>query len=126
MMVIANNCQVVSNNLSHCPLDAVGEEFVGELTRRSRLFAGPSESVIPDSLLPFRISLLLVVGWSPSHPPVDFDPRGGLAGFSVPFWWSLRDPKKGPKIGQKPPLRCKVQGGWGGSAHYPDPTAQSA
>ena len=24
------------------------------------------------------------------------------------------------------PLRCKVQGGWGGSAHYPDPTAQSA
>jgi hypothetical protein len=23
-------------------------------------------------------------------------------------------------------LRCKVLGGWGGSAHYPDPTAQSA
>ena len=23
-------------------------------------------------------------------------------------------------------LRCKVVGGWGGSAHYPDPTAQSA
>ena len=23
-------------------------------------------------------------------------------------------------------LRCKVEGGWGGSAHYPDPTAQSA
>ena len=25
-----------------------------------------------------------------------------------------------------PPLRCKAQGGWGGSAHSPDPTAQSA
>ena len=25
-----------------------------------------------------------------------------------------------------PPLRCKAQGGWGGSAHWPDPTAQSA
>ena len=24
------------------------------------------------------------------------------------------------------PLRCKAQGGWGGSAHSPDPTAQSA
>ena len=24
------------------------------------------------------------------------------------------------------PLWCKVVGGWGGSAHYPDPTAQSA
>ena len=24
------------------------------------------------------------------------------------------------------PLRCKAQGGWGGSAHWPDPTAQSA
>ena len=24
------------------------------------------------------------------------------------------------------PLRCSAQGGWGGSAHYPDPTAQSA
>ena len=23
------------------------------------------------------------------------------------------------------PLRCSAQGGWGGSAHYPDPTAQS-
>ena len=23
------------------------------------------------------------------------------------------------------PLRCIAQGGWGGSAHYPDPTAQS-
>ena len=23
-------------------------------------------------------------------------------------------------------LRCNAQGGWGGSAHYPDPTAQSA
>ena len=28
-------------------------------------------------------------------------------------------------MGQNAPLRCKVQGEWGGSAHYPDPTAQS-
>ena len=31
----------------------------------------------------------------------------------------------GQKLRFFDPLRCKVQGGWGGSAHYPDPTAQS-
>ena len=60
-----------------------------------------------------------VVGWSPRHPPVlDVDPRGlqtsrnpAPRGRISPVFW---------------PLRCKVEGGWGGSAHYPDPTAQSA
>ena len=59
-----------------------------------------------------------VVGWSPRHPPVlDVDPRGlqtsrnpAPRGRISPVFW---------------PLRCKVEGGWGGSAHYPDPTAQS-
>ena len=30
------------------------------------------------------------------------------------------------KTGFFRPLRCEIQGEWGGSAHYPDPTAQSA
>ena len=35
-------------------------------------------------------------------------------------------PGGGPKIAILGALRCRVRGGWGGSAHYPDPTAQSA
>ena len=34
-------------------------------------------------------------------------------------------PGGGPKIAILGALRCRVRGGWGGSAHYPDPTAQS-
>ena len=37
------------------------------------------------------------------------------------FW----PPPGGQKIAILGPLRCRVRGGWGGSAHYPDPTAQS-
>ena len=41
-----------------------------------------------------------------------------------------KPPKSGPPRARISPvfcpLRCKVVGGWGGSAHYPDPTAQSA
>ena len=37
-----------------------------------------------------------------------------------------RGPKKGQKMAIFGPLRRKVQGEWGGSAHSPDPTAQSA
>ena len=36
-----------------------------------------------------------------------------------------RGPKKGQKMAIFGPLRRKVQGEWGGSAHSPDPTAQS-
>lgn len=35
-------------------------------------------------------------------------------------------PENSPKMGFFGPLRRKVQGEWGGSAHSPDPTAQSA
>ena len=60
-----------------------------------------------------------VVVWSPPHPPcLDVDPRPrqtsrnpAFLGRISPVFWALR---------------CNVQGGWGGSAHYPDPTAQSA
>ena len=61
-----------------------------------------------------------VVVWSPPpHPPChDVDPRPrqtsrnpAFLGRISPVFWALR---------------CKVVGGWGGSAHYPDPTAQSA
>ena len=54
----------------------------------------------------------------PPPPSLDGDPRPHIP------------PKSGPKKGRISPdfwgLRCNVQGGWGGSAHYPDPTAQSA
>ena len=57
-------------------------------------------------------------GRSSPTPLPTFDPRA-----SIP-------PKSGPGKGRISPvfsaLRCKVVGGWGGSAHYPDPTAQSA
>ena len=57
-------------------------------------------------------------GLDPPHPPgLDVDPRARQTsrnpaprGRISPVFW---------------PLRCKVEGGWGGSAHYPDPTAQS-
>ena len=59
------------------------------------------------------------MGWIPPHPPDhDVDPRPRQTsrnpapkGRISPVFWGLR---------------CKVVGGWGGSAHYPDPTAQSA
>ena len=54
----------------------------------------------------------------PSPPCLDVDPRPrqtsrnpAFLGRISPVFWALR---------------CKVEGGWGGSAHYPDPTAQSA
>ena len=50
-----------------------------------------------------------VVGWSPL--PLGLRQRQGA--------------KKWPKMAIFDPLACKVQRGWGGSAHYPDPTAQS-
>ena len=47
-----------------------------------------------------------------------------------PLFGSKKGPRRASKKGQKMPifgpLRRKVQGEWGGSAHSPDPTAQSA
>ena len=60
-----------------------------------------------------------VVVWSPPTPPVVTLILG-----------PAKPPEIGPFWGRISPvfwaLRCKVVGGWGGSAHYPDPTAQSA
>ena len=46
------------------------------------------------------------------------------------FWGSRRTPEKPPKNAEKVVTfwvrRCESGRGWGGSAHYPDPTAQSA
>ena len=53
-------------------------------------------------------SAVPVVDGAPSPPP----PLLGCSG--------------GEFCGAKSPSRSKAQGGWGGSAHYPDPTAQSA
>ena len=54
---------------------------------------------------------------APPPPPPGRDPR------------PLNPAKSGPPKGRIFPdfwgLRCSAQGGWGGSAHYPDPTAQS-
>jgi len=46
------------------------------------------------------------------------DPRGVIGPCFRPF--------SGQKTAQNAPLRCEDVGEWGGSAHYPDPTAQSA
>ena len=46
----------------------------------------------------------------PPPPPLSCDPRGS---------------KNRQKSAVFDPLRCIAQGGWGGSAHYSDPTAQS-
>ena len=54
----------------------------------------------------------------PPAPPLDLILRASPRHF-------LRPSKRGEKSDTDLPLRCKVQGGWGGSAHYPDPTAQS-
>ena len=58
-------------------------------------------------------------GLDPPHPPPGRDPRGAPTrpnpGLQRPEFFRIFAP-----------LRCSAQGGWGGSAHYPDPTAQSA
>ena len=55
---------------------------------------------------------------------------GPLAGRPPPPHARPKQDSRGSKKGQKmaifDPLRRKVQGEWGGSAHSPDPTAQSA
>ena len=55
---------------------------------------------------------------APAHPLTGRDPR------------PRKPAKSGPQKGRIFPdfwgLRCSAQGGWGGSAHYPDPTAQSS
>ena len=56
--------------------------------------------------------------WPPSPPCHDVDPRPRQTSTIRPFWGRIS-----PVFWA---LRCKVVGGWGGSAHYPDPTAQSA
>ena len=59
-----------------------------------------------------------VVVWTPSTPLL-----GVILGPSKP---SKSAPKRAEFFRFFRPLRCIAQGGWGGSAHYPDPTAQSA
>lgn len=59
-----------------------------------------------------------VVAWIPPTPPL----RTLILG---PSYLQNR-PENGPIFPVFWGLRCKVLGGWGGSAHYPDPTAQSA
>jgi hypothetical protein len=50
-------------------------------------------------------------------PPPALDPRGVV--------WPCFRPFSGQKTAKNAPLRCEDVGEWGGSAHYPDPTAQS-
>ena len=58
-------------------------------------------------------------GRIPPHPPDhDGDPRPRQTSRNPAFWGRISPVFWG--------LRCNVVGGWGGSAHYPDPTAQSA
>ena len=56
---------------------------------------------------------------SPPIPLPGADPR-------TPVMALFDPPGGGPKIAILGALRCRARGGWGGSAHYPDPTAQSA
>ena len=58
--------------------------------------------------LPPLSKALAVVGGAPSPPP--------------PSIWALI---RARFCGAKSVSGCRAQGGWGGSAHYPDPTAQS-
>lgn len=63
---------------------------------------------------------------SPPWAP-DLGGPGGLSGVARRgYRQDSRAPKKGQKLPFFGPLRRKVQGEWGGSAHSPDPTAQSA
>ena len=54
---------------------------------------------------------------------------GGLGGHFWPFLGVLGTPRKCPKNAEKmgtfSACACESGRGWGGSAHYPDPTAQS-
>ena len=62
---------------------------------------------------------------SPPWAP-DLGGPGGLSGVARRgYRQDSRAPKKGQKLPFFGPLRRKVQGEWGGSAHSPDPTAQS-
>ena len=64
--------------------------------------------------------------------PRSRDRGSGLEPPSPPVWTVILGPAYLQNPAQKGRifpvfwgLRCNVQGGWGGSAHYPDPTAQS-
>ena len=57
-------------------------------------------------------------GLEPPHPPVTTLILGPCSTSRNPAFWGRISPVFWA-------LRCKVVGGWGGSAHYPDPTAQS-
>lgn len=63
-------------------------------------------------------------------PGVGYRPPGGSReapeGPRGASWAGFSGPEKGQKMAFFWTLRCKVQGEWGGSAHSPDPTAQSA
>ena len=58
----------------------------------------------------------MAVGGCAPHPPLEALILGGSGGGPS---------ARGQKSALRTPLRCKAQGGWGGSAHWPDPTAQS-
>ena len=80
---------------------------------RSRGTAGPPASHAPRELVTL-VALVVPAGGlvaaRPPHTPIlDFGPRGSTGPFLTPW--------RGPKMTPFSPLRCKVQGGWGGSAH---------
>ena len=77
---------------------------------------GPSRGCPPSR--PPRTPTLPISTWLARSHRSGSSPRP-----DPPFWPLILGAKKTRFFG---PLRCKVQGGWGGSAHYPDPTAQSA
>ena len=80
----------------------------------------------PRGRVPTHAARMRAGEWAAPVPPRD-GPEGPLR----PPRPAPSDPRgEGSKNVQKlhifPPLRCRVGGEWGGSAHYPDPTAQSA
>ena len=108
-----------------CPLSCQGMSNAFADRRRSARTVGPSAASS---------------SWQSVRPTLGYASRGprlqrariGSGGSPAPPRALILggSPGGGPGGPQKvlpaTPLRCKARGGWGGSAHCPDPTAQSA
>ena len=107
--------------------------------RHSRFRPAPVVAGLPDPLSRCSRDLHLTPGGgkrgSPQTPraargPLSASDTPPCGGCISPPGGPLRHPENTPKNvhfwGHFWPWRCETERGWGGSAHYPDPTAQSA
>ena len=96
-------CRCPADSQAHCTLRMLAHIAGSEQDTMQKPKLSLRQETVPSGAAP------------PSPPSARLDPRQ-----------SGRRPELAEKVRSPTRLRCKAQRGWGGSAHYPDPTAQSA